>query len=159
MLYCYLYPEFVEKVSSVHNTTGAGTTFCVRICTNCCTSLDNKDSNNKEEDKCVAPGDSDDAASVPQFFFIKIDFGCYHQVGLEPLSVMDCHIISKYRLYSQIINIESNTDRQTEHSQSSLKGCCILFDHDSPRIAKYILSEKKHGRRYVHPVCWSKRRI
>ena len=143
--YYHLHPEFVEKVSSAHNMTGDHATYYVRICKTCCDSLDKKDTDDKEEDECVIPGDADDATSAPQFSVKKVDFGCYQRLGLEPLSVMERHIISKYRLYSQIIKIESNTGRQTEHRQSSLKGCCILFDHDSPRIAKDLLSEKTMG--------------
>ena len=143
--YYHLHPEFVEQVSSVYNTMGVDVTFCVRICKTCCNSLDKMKNNVKEEDAFVIPRDSDDAANVPHFSIKRVDFGCYQQVGLEPLSVMERHIISKYRFYSQIIKIESNTGRQTEHRQNSLKGCCILFDHDSPRITKDLLSAETMG--------------
>ena len=120
--YYYLHPEFVEKANSVHNTTGVHVTYYVRICKTCCDSLDKKDIDDKEEYECVIPVDSDDAASAPQFSVNKVEFGCNQRLGIEPLPVMERHIISKYRLYSQIIKIESNTGRQTEHRQSSFQG-------------------------------------
>ena len=65
--YYYLHPEFVEKASSAHNMKEDHATHYVRICKTCCESLDKKNIDDKEEDKCVIPGDADDAASAPQF--------------------------------------------------------------------------------------------
>ena len=50
------------------------------------------DTDDKEDDECVIPGDSDVAGSAPQLSVKKVDFGCYWQLGLEPLSVMERHI-------------------------------------------------------------------
>ena len=54
--------------------------------------------------------------------------------------MIECHIISRVRLYAQVIKIESNSGRQREHTQCCLKGCCIVFDHESPRVCVDLLS-------------------
>ena len=71
-----------------------------------------------------------------------IDFGSYRRIGLIPLSLMERHIVSKYRHYSQVVKIESNSGRQVEHTQCCIKGCCIAFSHDSPKVCSDLLSKE-----------------
>jgi hypothetical protein len=56
------------------------------------------------------------------------------------LSLIERHIISRVRHYAQVIKIESNSGRQREHTQCCIKGCCIVFDHDSPKVCVDLLS-------------------
>jgi hypothetical protein len=49
-------------------------------------------------------------------------------------------MISPVRHYQNAVKIESNTGRQRELSHSALRGHSILFDHDSPRVIKDLLS-------------------
>ena len=69
-----------------------------------------------------------------------VDYGSPERVGLEPLSLMERHIISPVRHFSQVIKISSNTGRQKEHTQSAIKGHSICFDHDSPKVCGNLLS-------------------
>ena len=62
------------------------------------------------------------------------------RVGLEPLSLMERHIISKVRHFAQVFKISSNTGRQKEHTQSTIKGHSICFEHDSPKVCSNLLS-------------------
>ena len=124
--YYFLHPEFVELVETdniddnfrrVHNT------HCAWLCPSC-----HKDLKKKE--------------NIPSMSIkAGVDYGSYHRVGLEPLTLIERHIISRVRLYSQVLKIESNSGRQREHTQCCIKGCCIAFDHDSPRVCVDVLSK------------------
>ena len=69
-----------------------------------------------------------------------VDYGSPERVGLEPLSLMERHIISPVRHFSQVVKISSNTGRQKEHTQSAIKGHSICFEHDSPKVCSNLLS-------------------
>ena len=126
--YYHLHPELVERKNItlecpessrlIHNAAQA---YKVKVCTSCKASID----------KDIVPPNS-----------VKYkDFGSYHRVGLTPLSLMERHIISKCRHYSQVVKIESNTGRQRDHSQCCIKGSCIVFDHDSPKVCANLLTQ------------------
>ena len=61
---------------------------------------------------------------------------------MEPLSLAERNIISMYRHYPQVVKIESNSGRQREHTQSCIKGCSIVFDHDAPRVCTELLNQE-----------------
>ena len=68
-----------------------------------------------------------------------VDHGVAQRIGLEPLSVIELHIISLVWTYIQIIKIETNTGRQRDHTQSALRGNCIHFPHDLPSVLCRVL--------------------
>ena len=61
---------------------------------------------------------------------------------------MERHILAKVRSYAQVIKIESNNGRRREHTQCSLKGCCIVFPHDSPSVCSELLTKESMVRNF-----------
>ena len=80
--YYHLHPEMVETKSD-----GGGHE--VKLCTSCVALI------KKNED-------------LPRSIKAGVDFGSYHRIGLEPLSLAERNIISTYRHYSQAVKIESD---------------------------------------------------
>ena len=109
--YYHLHPEFVDKYTKDSGKVG----FKAKICGVCSESIRAR----KIPERSIANG---------------IDFGDYRRIGLEPLTLRERHIISKVRHYLNIIKIESNTGKLRENTHSALKGCGIMFDHDSPQV-------------------------
>ena len=66
----------------------------VKLCTSCVASIKKND-------------------DPPQSIKAGVDFGSYHRIGLEPLSLAERNIISIYRHYSQVVKIESNSGRRS----------------------------------------------
>jgi len=91
--YFCLHPELVEKDDKEIELETTGVGHSARMCSN---SLDSV-KHGKVPQRSIRAG---------------IDYGSYWRVGLEPLSLMECHIVSKCRHYSQVVKIESNTGRQ-----------------------------------------------
>ena len=118
--YYFLHPELVEpditkdKLLQVHHSAW--------LCGTCSTNV------KKEKDP-------------PLSLKAGTDFGSFERVGLTPLSLMERHIVSKVRHYSQVVKIESNSGRQIELMQCAIKGCCIVFDHDAPAVCVDLLSQ------------------
>jgi hypothetical protein len=119
--YFHLHPEFVEEFTDVDGRKD----FKVRLCPNCCEFTPSEKS--KAPMRSIARG---------------VDFGSPVRVGLVRLTPRERQMISKVRHYNNATKIESNTGRQREHSHSAIKGHSILFDHDSPRVIRDLLSEK-----------------
>ena len=114
---CYhLHPEFVEEYRKENGKVG----FRAKLCSGCSTSI----MSNTIPARSIASG---------------VDFGDYRRIGLEPLTLRERQIVAKVRHYLNIIKIESNTGRQFDHTHSALKGCGIIFDHDSPHVVKKLL--------------------
>jgi hypothetical protein len=108
----HLHPEFVD---------GEGKAAKATLCPNC--------------------NDAIKAGEIPEYSIASgVDFGDCRRLGLEPLTMRERQIISKVRHYHNIIKIESNTGKLREHTHSALKGCSILFDHDSPTVVRKLLS-------------------
>ena len=83
------------------------------------------------------------SGKVPPYSLAKgVDFGDADRIGLEPLSVFESHIISPVRTYIKVVKIETNSGRRREHTQSTLKGSCIYFPHDSPRVLCEVFSKE-----------------
>ena len=83
------------------------------------------------------------SGKVPPYSLAKgVDFGDADRIGLEPLSVFKSHILLPVRTYIKVVKIETNTGRRREHTQSTLKGSCIYFPHDSPRVLCKLFSEE-----------------
>ena len=129
--YYFLHPELVESLHDDCNKSNSNRENCQlvqdRHCAWLCPSC------HKDIQKGDIPSNSIRAG---------IDYGSYHRIGLEPLTLIERHIISRVRHYSQVVKIESNSGRQREHTQCCIKGCCIAFDHDSPRVCANILSKE-----------------
>ena len=114
----HLHPELVE----LHHDKTNGALYKARICHSCCSNI----KKNKIPPLSIASG---------------VDFGSYMRAGLVQPSLMERHIISKVRHFSQVVKIESNSTRQREHTQSCIKGNCIAFDHDAPKVCVDLLSQ------------------
>ena len=128
--YYHLHPEFVEEITLESGKRSYNT----KLCSSCysCVEENNKAGN----DEIHLPKNS---------IACGVDFGNYHRVGLEPLTLRERQIISKVRHYYNVIKIESNTTDGKkkiikEHTHSALKGCGILFDHDTPQLVTKLLS-------------------
>ena len=126
--YYFLHPEFVELIRDDQTKcvnsrcSSEEDTHCAWLCASCW----------KDVEKGEIPASSLKAG---------IDYGSYHRVGLEPLTLFERHIISRVRHYAQVVKIESNSGRQREHTQCCIKGCCVVFDHDSPRVCIDLLTK------------------
>jgi len=117
-LKCYhLHPEFVDEYKKDNGKVG----FKAKICSGCSTSI----SSDTIPTRSIASG---------------VDFGDYQRIGLEPLTLRERHIISKVRHYLNVIKIESNAGSLQSNHHSALKGCGIMFDHDSPQVVKKLLN-------------------
>jgi len=116
--YYHLHPEFVDEYTKDSGKVG----FKAKICGHCSESIDAR---NKIPERSVANG---------------IDFGDYRRIGLESLTLRERLIISKVRHYLNIIKIESNAGKLRENTHSALKGCGIMFDHDSPQVVADLLT-------------------
>ena len=139
--YYHLHPEFVEEVNAKdkkedkedEDSDSASTT----------TDSHNKQARSHEVmicDRCRSHIKSD---RVPPYSLANgVDFGDADRIGLEPLSVFESHILSPVRTYIKVVKIETNTGRRREHTQSTLKGSCIYFPHDSPRVLSELFSEE-----------------
>jgi hypothetical protein len=117
--YFHLHPEFVQEFTDDNGMKD----FKVKLCPWCYNFEPSTKS--KAPIRSIAGG---------------IDFGSPSRVGLVPLTLRERQMISKVRHYSNAIKIESNTGRQKEHSHSAIKGHSIMFEHDSPRVVKDLLS-------------------
>ena len=111
-----LHPEFVDKY--VKDTGEFG--FRAKLCSGCSSSI----SLGGIPERSIASG---------------VDFGDSRRIGLEPLTLRERQIVAKVRHYLNIVKIESNTGKQSEHTHSALKGCGIIFDHDSPHVVSKLL--------------------
>jgi hypothetical protein len=127
--YYFLHPELVELIGDDETPnrdksrySNEEDLYCAWLCASCW----------KDVEKGEIPALSLKAG---------IDYGSYHRVGLEPLTLFERHIISRVRHYAQVVKIESNSGRQREHTQCCIKGCCIVFDHDSPRVCIDLLTK------------------
>jgi len=119
-LKCYhLHPEFVEKYNKDNGKVG----FRAKLCSGCSTST----MLNTIPTRSIASG---------------VDFGDYQRIGLEPLTLRERHIISKVRHCLNVIKIESNTGKLRSNHHSALKGCGIMFDHDSPQVVANLLTQE-----------------
>ena len=119
--YFHLHPEFVQEFTDDDDRKD----FKAKLCLKCCDFEPNKKS--KAPIRSIARG---------------VDFGSPVRVGLVRLTPRERQMISKVRHYNSVTKIESNTGRQREHSHSAIKGHSILFDHDSPRVIRDLLSEE-----------------
>jgi len=121
--YYHLHPEFVEEYQD--KDKGGKVSYRAMVCDTCWKYI----MKGKKPPLSIASG---------------VDFGHFRRIhpNLEPLSLFERHIVSKVRSYAQVIKIESNTNRRREHTQCTLKGCCIVFPHDSPTICRELLTEK-----------------
>ena len=125
--YYHLHPEFIEPPDDprdedfYHNWA--------RLCQQCSKFKGREDCNDSDK-------------PPPLSLKAGVDFGSYHRIGLPSLSLMERHIVSKFRHYSQVVKIESNSGRQKDHTQCCIKGCCIAFDHDSPSVMANLLSKE-----------------
>ena len=132
--YYHLHPEFVKSISRQEEEDNESdsdsdsdrdygvekTCMAAMICDQCHTSIKR--------------------GKLPAYSLANgVDHGVAHRIGLEPLSVIELHILSLVRTYIQIIKIETNTGRQRDHTQSSLRGNCIHFPHDSPSVLCKVL--------------------
>ena len=119
--YFHLHPEFVQEFTDDDDRKD----FKAKLCLKCCDFEPSKKS--KAPIRSIARG---------------VDFGSPVRVGLVRLTPRERQMISKVRHYNSVTKIESNTGRQREHSHSAIKGHSILFDHDSPRVIRDLLSEE-----------------
>ena len=117
--YFHLHPEFVQEFTDDNGTKD----FKVKLCPRCYEFKPSTKS--KAPMRSIASG---------------VDFGSPSRVGLVRLTPRERQMISKVRHYQNAVKIESNTGRQRELSHSAIKGHSILFDHDSPRVIKDLLS-------------------
>jgi len=118
--YFHLHPEFVETYTKNNKKISIK----AMICNECRESIGNK----------LIPG-----LSIAS----GVDLGDYRRVGLTPLTFRERHIISKVRHYINVIKIETNkgTGNAKKSGHSTLKGCAIMMDHDSPqRVAKSVFT-------------------
>ena len=129
--YYHLHPEFVKNISCQDEEDKEG---------------DRDDGDDGDGDSCMAAMLCDQChgsikgGKLPAYSLANgVDHGVAHRIGLEPLSVIELHIISLVRTYIQIIKIETNTGRQRDHTQSALRGNCIHFPHDSPSVLCKVL--------------------
>ena len=122
----HLHPELVEAEESRAGSRGDGVRYKAMVCGVCSAVLESK-------------GDME-SRIPPLSLKAGVDYGSPDRVGLEDLSLMERHIISKVRHFAQVFKISSNTGRQREHTQSVIKGHSICFEHDSPRVCSGLLS-------------------
>ena len=89
---------------------------------------------------CDQCHDSIERGKLPAYSLAnEIDHGVAQRIGLEPLSVIELHILFLVQTYIQIVKIETNTGRQRNHTKSTLRGNCIHFSHDAPSVLCYVL--------------------
>jgi len=117
--YFHLHPEFVQEFTDDDGRKD----FEVRLCGKCREFEPSE--KNKAPMRSIAKG---------------VDFGSPSRVGLVPLTSRERQIISPVRHYQIVVKIESNTGRRKEHTHSAIKGHSIIFDHDSPRVVRDLLS-------------------
>ena len=98
--YYFLHPELVELIGDDETPnrdksrySNEEDLYCAWVCASCW----------KDVEKGEIPALSLKAG---------IDYGSYHRVGLEPLTLFERHIISRVRHYAQVVKIESNSGRQ-----------------------------------------------
>ena len=139
--YYHLHPEFVEEVDAKDKKEDKEDEDSDSTST--ATDSHNDQARAHEVmicDRCRSHIKSD---RVPPYSLAKgVDFGDADRIGLEPLSVFESHILSPVRTYIKVVKIETNTGRRREHTQSTLKGSCIYFPHDSPRVLCELFSEE-----------------
>ena len=116
-----LHPEFVDEYKKDNGKIG----FRAKICGVCSESIRAR----KIPERSIASG---------------VDFGDYQRIGLEPLTLRERHVISKVRHFIHVYKIESNNKgnkvTSSHHHHSALKGCGIMFDHDSPQVITKLLT-------------------
>ena len=121
--YFHLHPEFVEEYKEDDGKIG----FKVMLCGDCHRSV------TKKNEKTGDPEPEIPGLSIAS----GVDFGDLRRVGLTPLTLRERNIISKVRHYINIIKIEAV---RGTNAHSSIKGCGIMFDHDSPQVVKKLLT-------------------
>ena len=165
--YYHLHPEFVderyERIAYVGPFVDPFS-FYAKLCSSCHSFIEQKNKEEEEEEKkkmkkIEAEGgvsleeEGDENGEIeaekefpPRSIASGVDLGCHRRIGLETLTLRERQIIAKVRHYYNVIKIESNTGEVREHSHSALKGCGILFDHDSPQVvAKLLETESING--------------
>ena len=112
----HLHPELIHKKrcnpDKNNKNVNSLSFFYTYICDSCETSIFKND---KKPEFSIANG---------------IDFGDYDRIGLTTPSIMESSLISKYRLYINVIKI-IKTQRHDLHRQHSLKSQSILFEDTS----------------------------
>ena len=121
--YFHLHHEFVEEYEEDDGKIG----FKVMLCGDCHRSV------TKKNEKTGDPEPEIPGLSIAS----GVDFGDFRRVGLTPLTLRERNIISKVRHYINIIKIEAV---RGTNAHSSIKGCGIMFDHDSPQVVKKLLT-------------------
>jgi len=136
----HLHPEFVEVYEMDNGKRGIR----AKICSSC--------------------HDSIKGGKIPELSLANgVDFGDYRRIGLTPLTLRERHIISKVRHYINVVKIESNkktgpsdmSEKKVQYNHhSALKGCGIIFDHDSPQVVSNLLTpESINGDVQLQFVC------
>jgi len=121
--YFHLHPEFVEEYNEEDGEIG----FKVMLCGDCHRSVDKKNENT-----------NDPEPEIPELSIASgVDIGNFRRVGLTPLTLRERNIISKVRHYINVFKIEAV---RGTNAHSSIKGCGIMFDHDSPQVVKELLT-------------------
>ena len=136
MKWYHLHPEFVDEY--VKDTGHVG--FRAKLCGSCHDTVKKRlvwKRAGKPED--LYHPDSKERYP-PRSIARGVDFGDARRIGLEALTLRERQVIAKVRHYLHIIKIESNAGKQYEHTHSALKGCGIIFDHDSPHVVKKLLN-------------------
>ena len=132
--YYHLHPEFVRVVDGPDGEKEAWATVC-SVCEQKIFSL-------KLPDDATRPDPSDVCAATPRHSIAGgIDFGNWGRSGLQRPTLRERLIMAKCRHCLHVIKTESNVDdrRTKERGQSAIKGCGIMFDHDSPQVVRDLL--------------------
>ena len=137
--YYNLHPEFV----TVENGESGEKVALVTVCSECDQKIFSLDKKPLEEG--LELDENNLEAATPKLSIAAgVDFGHYKRIGLERPTLRERLMFAKLRHCLHVIKIESNVDehRTRERGQSAIKGCGIMFDHDSPQVVADLLSPK-----------------
>ena len=159
----HLHPEFVEEYKNDNKKVG----FKAKVCSDCYWSITNKDKKTGKPKPMIPELSIASGVDLGNYRRIGIVYQknvtSRHTCGLTPLTPRERHIISKVRHCIHIVKIESNSganngDEAKKSVQynhhSTIKGCGIVFDHNSPRVVQNLLTpESINGDIQLQFVC------
>ena len=120
--YFHLHPESVVLMDNVEHTI---------LCHNCNEWLKDPSKHDTPPENSIASG---------------IDFGDARRIDLEPTTLMEDVVLSRYRLYHNVVNIHNNLpvrrgDR-VDGTKCQIRASCVIFPTSSPNVASASLLSK-----------------